>query len=194
MEDIYVIVGLGNPGTKYELNRHNIGFLTIDFLAEKYGVKVKKLKHKALFGEGKIRGSKVVFVKPQTFMNSSGESVQEIISWYKADLQNLIIIYDDVDLETGQLRIRATGSAGSHNGMKSIIYMLGSDKFPRIRLGIGQPPQGWDLADYVLGNFRTDERDVIKRLIERTSDAVGDIVNSGIEIAMNRHNGFVANY
>ena len=134
---MYVIVGLGNPGKKYENTRHNMGFMAIDLLADKFGIKVDKIKHKALIGEGRIANQKVLLAKPQTYMNLSGESVREILSYYKVDVENLIVIYDDIDIPTGTIRIRKFGSAGTHNGMRSVVYQLKSDRFPRIRVGIG---------------------------------------------------------
>ena len=139
---MYVIAGLGNPGKKYENTRHNMGFITIDQLAEKHNIKVDKLKFKALVGEGRIAGQKVMLVKPQTYMNLSGESIREVMNFYKLEPENLIVIYDDIDIEAGTLRIRKFGSAGTHNGMKSVVYQLQSDRFPRIRLGIGSQKKG----------------------------------------------------
>jgi len=189
LEDIFIIVGLGNPGPRYDNTRHNVGFDTIDLLSAKHGIKVSKLKHKALIGDGMIEGKKVILVKPQTFMNLSGESVRDILEWYKVPLKNLIIIYDDIDLAPGKIRIRPKGSAGTHNGMRSVIYQIQSDEFPRIRIGIGKAPEGWDLADYVLSKFNPDEREVISESICNAADAVATIIKSGTETAMNRFNG-----
>ena len=136
---MYLIAGLGNPGTKFEMTRHNIGFHTIDYIADKTGIKVKKLKFKALFGEGEINGEKVLLVKPQTYMNLSGESLIDFVRFYKIPVSNVIVISDDIALPTGRIRIRQKGSAGGHNGLKSIIYMLGSDEFCRVRIGVGAP-------------------------------------------------------
>jgi len=146
---MYLIAGLGNPEKKYEATRHNIGFETVDLLCHKNGIALNKLKHKALFGEYNVGGQKVIVAKPQTYMNLSGESVVELMNWYKVPMENLIVCYDDIDLEFGRLRIRKNGSAGTHNGMRSIIYLLGRDDFPRVRGGIGRAPAGWDLADCV---------------------------------------------
>lgn len=189
MEKLTVIAGLGNPGNKYENTRHNVGFGTIDLLSSKYGIKVNKLKHKALTGEGTIAGERVLLVKPQTFMNLSGESIRDVAEWYKLPMDNIIIIYDDVDLPVGTVRIRPKGSSGTHNGMKSVIYQLQSDEFPRIRIGIGKAPEGWDLADYVLGRFSPEETGAIRESIERAADAAAKIVSSGIAAAMNQYNG-----
>jgi PTH1 family peptidyl-tRNA hydrolase len=184
---MYVIVGLGNPGKKYDATRHNVGFETIDMLAKRNNIEVKRLKHKALCGEGNIGGRKVMLVKPQTFMNLSGQSLLDIVQFYKIDPQNIIVIYDDIDIEVGSLRIREKGSAGSHNGMKSIIYQLQTDQFPRIRIGVGKPQFG-DLADYVLGRFPKEEIPTMIETIERAALASETIVTDGISLAMNRYN------
>lgn len=189
MDKLIIIVGLGNPGNKYENTRHNVGFCTIDTLSVKYGIKVDRLKHKALVGDGNIKGVRVILVKPQTFMNLSGESVRDIIEWYKLTMDNLVVIYDDVDLPVGTIRIRPNGSSGTHNGMKSVIYQLQSDEFPRIRIGIGKAPEGWDLADYVLSRFTGDDAGVIRQCIERAADAAAAIITDGVAVAMNAYNG-----
>ncbi len=185
---MYVIVGLGNPGKKYENTRHNIGFIAIDQLAERLGIQVNKLKHKALVGEGRIGNEKVLLVKPQTYMNLSGSSVQEIVSYYKIDMSNLIVIYDDIDIDVGTLRIRKKGSAGTHNGMRSIIRLLGDDGFPRLRLGIGKSDR-IPLDKYVIGNFAKDEIEPMEKLVLRSIDAIETIVSQDIDLAMNRYNG-----
>jgi len=189
LEEVFIVVGLGNPGPRYDNTRHNVGFDTIDMLSCKYGIKVSKLKHKALIGDGKIEGKKVILVKPQTFMNLSGESVRDILDWYKIPIKNLIIIYDDIDLEPGKIRVRPKGSSGTHNGMRSVIYQIQSEDFPRIRIGIGKAPEGWDLADYVLSKFNADDRKVISESICKAADAVVTIIKSGVETAMNKFNG-----
>lgn len=184
---MYVIAGLGNPGRKYENTRHNMGFITIDQLAEKHGIKVDRLKFKALTGEGRIAGQKVLLVKPQTFMNLSGESIREVMHFYKLDPENLIVIYDDIDIETGTLRIRKFGSAGTHNGMKSVVYQLQSDRFPRIRVGIGNRSNG-ELADYVTGGFSKEEVPLLEDAVTRAVSAVECILSDGIDMAMNQYN------
>lgn len=189
MEDLFIIAGLGNPGSRYENTRHNVGFDTVDYLSAKYGIKVSKLKHKALQGEGSIEGKRVILVKPQTFMNLSGESIREIIEWYKTPVNNLIIVYDDIDLPVGRIRVRPKGSSGSHNGMKSVIYQIQDDSFPRVRIGIDKQPEGWDLADYVLSKFNSDERKLINDSIVNAAEAVTAIVKSGVEAAMSKYNG-----
>lgn len=189
LEKLTAIVGLGNPGRKYESTRHNVGFSAIDILSAKYGIRVNRLKHKALTGDGIIKGEKVILVKPQTFMNLSGESINEIAEWYKLPMENLIVMYDDVDLPVGTIRIRPKGSSGTHNGMRSVIYQLRSDEFPRIRIGIGKAPEEWDLADYVLSRFNAEEAVKVAKSIERAAEAAAAIVQSGIETAMNLYNG-----
>lgn len=183
---MYVIAGLGNPGKKYENTRHNIGFITLDFLAEKYDIKINKIKHKALVGEGRISGQKVLLVKPQTYMNLSGESLREVMDYYKVDMENMIVIYDDIDLPAGNVRIRKKGSAGTHNGMRSIVQHLG-DNFPRIRMGIGDDRKG-NLADFVLGCFSKTDWDVMVPAVERAALSVECYVSEGIEKAMNKYN------
>lgn len=186
---MYIIAGLGNPGTRYANTRHNIGFITLDMLAEKLGIEVKKAKHKALIGEGTFAGEKILLAKPQTYMNLSGESILDLRNWYKAEDSRIIIIYDDIDLDVGVLRIRPMGSAGTHNGMRSIIYQLNSQDFPRVRLGIGRPPEGWDLKDYVLSTFKKDEIPSLKEACERAVEGIELIISKGVNYAMSRCNG-----
>lgn len=184
---MYVIVGLGNPGKKYENTKHNIGFITVDYLAEKNDIKINKIKHKALVGEGFISGQKVLLVKPQTYMNLSGNSVREIIEYYKIEIEELIVIYDDIDIEMGRLRIRKKGSAGTHNGMRSIIYDLQSDLFPRIRIGIGGERK-MDLASYVIGKFDPDSVKTMENAVVRAAESIECILEKGIDIAMGEYN------
>ena len=184
---MYVIAGLGNPGKKYENSRHNMGFITIDQLAEKHNIKVDKLKFKALVGEGRIAGQKVMLVKPQTYMNLSGESIREVMNFYKLEPENLIVIYDDIDIEAGTLRIRKFGSAGTHNGMKSVVYQLQSDRFPRIRLGIGSQKKG-DLVNFVIGGFSKEEVPVLEEAVNHAVLATECIIEDGIDKAMNQYN------
>lgn len=183
-----LIVGLGNPGASYAATRHNIGFEAIDTIAELNNIQVNKNKFKALVGEGKIEGEKVVLIKPQTYMNLSGQAVSECRNWYKISNEDIIIIYDDVSLEVGQMRIRKTGSAGGHNGIKSIIQQLGTDIFARIKVGVGQKPQGWDLADHVLGKFSEEEMKILCPRLKDVSKAVEVMVTKDIDTAMNRYN------
>ena len=184
---MFVIAGLGNPGRKYENTRHNMGFLTVDRLAEKHNIKVSKIKHKALIVDGIISGQRVLLVKPQTYMNLSGDSLREVMSYYNVDIQDLIVIYDDLDLETGALRIRKKGSAGSHNGMKSVVNQLQSQDFPRIRIGIGKSG-GLDWKDFVTGKVGKQEGDILAETIARAADAVECILEKGIDRAMNEYN------
>ncbi len=178
---MYVVVGLGNPGRKYARTRHNAGFDAVEILASRLGVSMTKLRCKALIGEGTVGGERVVLAQPQTFMNLSGESVRELVSWYKIDLDHLIVIYDDCDLPLGRLRVRAKGSAGTHNGMKSVLYQLGSEDFPRVRVGIGRPPEGWDLADYVLSGYpAASDRKVMFDALTKAGEAVEKIILEGL--------------
>lgn len=184
---MFVIVGLGNPGKKYENTRHNMGFIAIDLISKKYEINVNKIKHKSLVGEGIISGQRVLLVKPQTFMNSSGEAVREILNYYKIDISNLIVIYDDIDIPTGTIRLRKFGSAGTHNGMKSVVYQVQSDRFPRVRIGIGSGIKS-DLIDYVTGNFTKKEIPLFEDALTKASEATACIVQNGIDKAMNDYN------
>ena len=183
---MYIIAGLGNPGKKYENTRHNIGFITLDYLAERHDIKINKIKHKALVGEGRISGQKVLLVQPQTYMNLSGESLREVMDYYKEDIEDMIVIYDDIDLEAGAVRIRKKGGPGTHNGMRSIVQHLGTD-FPRIRMGIGKDRRG-DLVDFVLGGFTKEDKEVLEPAIERAALAIEMYIGEGIEKAMNQYN------
>ena len=186
---MYIIVGLGNPDKKYQGTRHNVGFDVIDTIAEKYNISVDTKKHLAYVGKGVIEGQKVVLLKPQTYMNLSGESVRSVVDFYKADPETeVLIIYDDVSLDVGQLRIRKKGSAGGHNGIKSIISHLGTSTFPRIKEGVGEKPKGYDLADYVLGKFSKAEQEVMRDGYKNAVDAVALIVQDNIDKAMNDFN------
>lgn len=188
MGDICLIIGLGNPGSKYENTRHNVGFDSIDYLSSKFNIRLSKIGFKAVYGEGEIDGVRTILLKPQTFMNLSGESVRDIVAWYKIPLERVIIIYDDIDLEPGKIRVRPKGSAGTHNGMKSIIYQLQSDGFPRVRIGIGRAPEKWDLADYVLSKFSKDERETINQSIVKAAEAAIMVSKAGTEEAMRSYN------
>ncbi len=186
-EPMFIIAGLGNPGRQYENTRHNAGFMAIDALADKYGISVDTRKHKALIGKGIIAGHKVVLAKPQTFMNVSGESIRELVDYYKIDEESeLLVIYDDISLEVGALRIRKKGSAGGHNGIKSILAHLGHNVFGRIKIGVGEKPKGWDLADYVLGAFSKAERQKIDESLPKVCHAVEILLEEGADEAMNR--------
>jgi len=184
---MYIIIGLGNPGKRYENTRHNLGFITIDKIARENNINVNKIKHKALVGEGMISGHKVLLVKPQTYMNLSGESVREVFEYYKIEPEKLLVIYDDIDIPMGQLRIRKKGSAGTHNGMKSIIYQIQTDQFPRIRIGIGNDRKR-GLISHVIGGFKKEEKAAIEDAVIRAAKAVTDILDIGIEKAMSEYN------
>ena len=183
-----VIAGLGNPGSKYSGTRHNVGFNVIDKLAESNDIKVNKLKFKALTGEGFIGSEKVLLLKPSTYMNNSGQSIREVMDFYKLPPENLMVIVDDIDIEFASIRLRKRGSAGSHNGLKSIIYHIQVDDFPRLKIGIGKKPSYFDLADFVLSKFNQEERKLIDKSIEKASEAVEEFVKNGIEQAMNEYN------
>ncbi|HCT63991.1 MAG TPA: aminoacyl-tRNA hydrolase [Lachnospiraceae bacterium] len=183
-----LIVGLGNAGKNYVGTKHNVGFEVIDLVAKAIGANVNKIKHKAMVGDGFIGGEKVILLKPQTFMNLSGESVKEAATFYKISIEDIVIIYDDISLPVGSTRIREKGSAGGHNGMKNIIAHLGTDNFIRIRVGIGAKPNGWDLADYVLSRFEKGDEPLILSGYERAAKAVEIIVKDGIQAAMNQTN------
>lgn len=189
---MYIIVGLGNPGKQYENTRHNIGFDVIEKLAEQEHVAVLEKKHRAIIGKGLVEGQKCILAKPQTFMNLSGESVRQLLDYYKVEeTSELIVISDDVSLDVGQIRIRKKGSAGGHNGLKDIIAHLGHEGFIRIRMGVGEKPAGFDLADYVLGHFTFQERKVMDEAAARAADAIRAILAKGPDAAMNDFNGKV---
>ena len=186
---MYVIAGLGNPGKKYAKTRHNVGFDTLDIIADRYRIDVTTEKFKALVGTGVIDGQKVILVKPQTFMNLSGESLRLVCDFYKIDVEEeLIVIYDDISLEPGQIRIRKKGSAGGHNGMKSIITHLGTQIFKRVKVGVGAKPEGYDLADYVLGRFSFSERLEMEEAFDRAARAAAALVTQDPQTVMNGYN------
>ncbi|MBQ8165349.1 MAG: aminoacyl-tRNA hydrolase [Clostridia bacterium] len=192
-QEVWIIAGLGNPGPEYEDTRHNCGYLAIDRLSGKLGIQINKRKFKAEYGEGKIdingKESKVVLLKPFTYMNNSGESVEQAVNWYKTDAAHLIVVYDDIDLAPGFIRVRPKGSAGSHNGMKSVIKHIAEENFPRVRVGIGKKPEKMDLADYVLGHFGKDDKAVMNKAFDAAADAVVCIIKNGAEKAMSEYNG-----
>ena len=184
---MHIIVGLGNPGKQYEFTRHNAGYLCLDYLAAKYDIKVNKIEFKSLVGEGSIKGEKVVLLKPTTFMNLSGEAVCAAVRFYKADWENVIVVYDDISLPLGALRIREKGSAGGHNGMKNIIYLSGTDTFPRIRLGVGTNGDR-DLSDFVLGKFSNEDLKTFSSAVEDAVEAMEYMVKGDTQKAMNLFN------
>ncbi len=183
---MYLIVGLGNPGREYEKTRHNVGFVAIDYLASQIGANISKIKFKGVFGEGFIGGEKCILLKPQTYMNLSGESVRECAEFYKVPPENIIVIYDDINLEPGKVRIRPSGSAGGHNGMKSIIYLLNSDEFPRVRFGVGAPSH--DLSNHVLGHFSEEDGVSVTNAIKKIEDIISTIIKKDINDAMSKFN------
>lgn len=186
---MYIIVGLGNFAKEYVNTRHNIGFDVIDKLAEQENIAMLEKKHKAVIGKGVVAGQKCILAKPVTFMNLSGESVRELIDYYKVDeTTELIVISDDISLAVGQLRVRKKGSAGGHNGLKNIIAHLGHDSFIRIKVGVGEKPKGWELADYVLGHFSPQERTLMDEAALRAADAIRTIITQGADVAMNEFN------
>ena len=186
---MYIIAGLGNPGKQYAHTRHNAGFEAIEKLSDRYGIAIETKKFQALCGSGVIEGQKVLLLKPQTYMNLSGESLRAACDFYKVDPEEeLIVMYDDISLAPGQLRIRKKGSAGGHNGIKNIIANLGTDVFPRIKIGVGEKPKKYDLADYVLGHFSKEDRELMEEGYDRADHAVGMILNGEIEAAMNQYN------
>jgi PTH1 family peptidyl-tRNA hydrolase len=185
---MFLIVGLGNPGKQYENTRHNVGFDAIDIISKEYNIPVNREKFKGIYGEGSISGERVILLKPKTFMNLSGESIREIVNFYKIDVRNIIVIYDDISLETGRLRIRPQGSSGGHNGIKSIISNLATDEFPRIKIGVGNPQ--FDLIPHVLGRFSKEDRKEVEEVIDAAASSVETIIKFGVEEAMNKFNGF----
>ena len=186
---MYVIAGLGNPGKKYENTRHNAGFDTIDFLADRCGIRVTENAFRGLLGKGVISGEKVILVKPQTFMNLSGECVGPLLNYYKVEPSHFIVIYDDISLDPGMIRVRGKGSAGGHNGMKSLIQHLGTQEFPRVRIGTGAKPPQMDLADYVLGHYSAEDEPKMAAAFRDGGEAAVMLMTDGLEAAMNHFNG-----
>jgi len=188
---MFLVVGLGNPGKEYEDTRHNIGFKVVDNIAKEYNIEINRQKFKGTYGEGFIDGEKVILLKPTTYMNLSGESVRAVVDFYNLNNDDILVIYDDISLEVGTLRIREKGSAGGHNGIKSIISHLGSDIFSRIKVGVGQP--NGDLIKYVLGKFTKEETVVLSESIDASTRATREVIKSDVKTAMNQFNGFKAN-
>jgi len=189
MQEPYAIIGLGNPGPRYARNRHNVGFICLDSFAQTHGFSWKPdAKRAADLGQGNLKGKKTYLVKPVTFMNLSGESARKVLAYYQIPMTNLLVIYDDVDIPFGKLRFRPSGSAGSHNGMKSMVVELGTDQFARLRIGVGEPPPEWDIQDYVLGNFSKTEEPQLEKIIDTAVEAVSFWMSKGTEAAMNQYN------
>ena len=183
-----IIAGLGNPTKQYEGTRHNAGFRVIDKIADDYGISINKKEFKGLCGSGYIEGQKVLLLKPQTFMNLSGESIRAAADFYKVEPEDVIVIFDDISLEPGNIRIRKKGSAGGHNGIKNIIAMTGTQNFMRIKVGVGEKPKGWDLADYFLGRFDTEDRAKVEEAIQHAIDAAVMMMQGEVDKAMNDYN------
>lgn len=186
-----LVVGLGNPGSSYEGSRHNVGFRVVDLLARRSGIAVKERRFRALLGLGRIGGQDVILAKPLTYMNLSGHAVKAIMDWHGLESSQLLVIYDDMDLDLGRIRIRPKGSAGGHNGMKSIIALMGSEDFPRVRVGIGRPSPSLDGVEHVLGWFSPEEMPIVSTAIEWAANAVELYLQEGLDEAMNRYNGLV---
>lgn len=187
---MYIIAGLGNPDKKYQHTRHNVGFDVIDAMAKKYNIEFTEKKHKGIYGSGYIAGQKVILVKPQTYMNLSGECIQELLQFYKLDPdRELLVIFDDISLDPGRIRVRGKGSAGGHNGIKNIIAMTGTQGFARIKMGVGEKPEGWDLADYVLGRFPKEDREAVEGAFADAMEAAEMILMDDLAGAMNKFNG-----
>lgn len=186
--EVKIIVGLGNPGREYSETRHNVGFMTVDLLAQRWEISNWRSRHEALVGEHRIGEEQVLLVKPQTYMNLSGNAVGALARWYKVNLEDIIVIYDDMDLPVGKLRLRTKGSSGGHRGIESLLLQLGKEEFPRVRIGIGRPPQGWQVVDYVLARFTAEESPLISDALKKAADAAEGIVKLGLDKAMNRYN------
>ena len=186
---MHIIVGLGNPGREYARTRHNVGFDVIDVLSEKLGIAVSKNAMNGVIGEGFVGGEKVILVKPQTYMNLSGQCVAQLVSWYKPEMDRIMLVYDDIDLPLGKLRLRKSGSAGTHNGMRSVIGLLGREDFPRLRVGVGKKPEGWELADWVLSHYQTEEdRKTQFDAFLLAADTLTDWIKNGMDSAMRTAN------
>lgn len=185
---MYLVIGLGNPEEQYAKTRHNMGFSTINKIAEKYHITLEKKKFDAIYEDTRIEGEKVILVKPQTYMNLSGTSVRQFVQFYKIPTDHVVIIYDDIDIEKGVIKIRKKGGPGNHNGMKSVVQEIGSNAFPRIRVGIGQPIYKNDMINYVLGQVPNEEYEILEKGIEAAADASVDILKNGIDHAMNAYN------
>lgn len=185
---MYLIVGLGNPEEEYSKTRHNMGFNTINKISQQYNIEVKQNKFQALYGSGMIEKEKVILLKPQTYMNLSGDSVIQFANFYKLNPEEIIVIYDDIDTNPGKIRIRKKGGPGTHNGMKSVVSRLNSEDFPRVRVGIGMPEFKGDLVNYVIGNITDEDYEELKKGINKASEAVASIIKDGIDMAMNKYN------
>jgi PTH1 family peptidyl-tRNA hydrolase len=188
-EDPWLVVGLGNPGAKYERTWHNAGFMAVEILSQRHRIAVDRIKFKGLYGQGALEGGRIVLLKPGTYMNLSGESVQEAAAFFKIPMERVVVLVDDVDLPRGQVRIRPAGGPGTQKGMKSVVERLGTEGFPRVRIGIGPVPEHWDIADFVLSEIPESERTTMYEALSRAADAVAAMVKAGVADAMNRFNG-----
>lgn len=187
-QSTWLIVGLGNPGRKYEQNWHNSGRMALEILAQRHKIAISRIRCKGLFGQGAISGNKCLLLEPTTYMNLSGESVQEALAYYKIPPANCLVLYDDVDIAVGQIRIRESGGAGTHNGMRSVVGLLGGGSFPRVRIGIGPQPEQWDIADYVLSDIPAELQETFRQALNKAADAVEMILGDGLDRAMNQYN------
>lgn len=185
---MFLIVGLGNPEDEYAKTRHNMGFNAVNEIAKKYEIDISRSKFNGLYGSGIIENEKVILLKPQTYMNSSGESIIEFMNFYKLDLDNLIVIYDDIDIEPGKIKIRKNGSPGSHNGMKSVVHCLSTDNFKRVRIGIGKPKENKDLIEHVIGAIDDEDLENLTSGVNKAKEAVIEILKNGVDSAMNKYN------
>lgn len=187
-QDLWLICGLGNPGDKYLKTWHNCGFMVVDILAQRHDISVRRMRHQSLIGQGSIQGQRCLLQKPSTYMNRSGDALHEALAYTKTDLARCFVIYDDIDLPIGQIRLRPGGGPGTHNGMRSIIRRLGEDAFPRLRVGIGPKPQGPKIADYVLSDIPKSRQEDLWQALNRAADAVELVLAEGLEAAMSRFN------
>lgn len=185
---MFLVIGLGNPGREYAETRHNVGFKVIDLLAQKNNITMNKIKFKSVYGEGIIAGKKIVLVKPQTYMNNSGMAVRELYDFYKLPIEDIIVVVDDIDIDFAQIRIRKKGSAGTHNGLRSIIQHIQDENFPRLKIGIGEKKEKQDLAAFVMSKFSKEEREEISIAVEDATSAIEAIIRDGIDKAMNKYN------
>jgi PTH1 family peptidyl-tRNA hydrolase len=191
MSDRFLIIGLGNPGRQYRGNRHNVGFMVVDRLAGDNGIQSSKVQNKAIVGDGRVAGQRVILAKPQTYMNNSGDAVGPLANFYKIPPENIFVVYDEMDIPLGTIRLREKGGAGGHNGMKSIIQHIGQD-FPRMRLGVGRPPGRMEPPGYLLQDFSNDQLPIVSDMIDEAIRAIETYLQEGIQMAMSRHNGTVA--
>ena len=185
---MYLIVGLGNPENEYARTRHNMGFDTVNIIANKYKIEMNRIKFNSIYGSGTINNEKVILVKPQTYMNLSGTAIREFANFYKLEKEDIIIVYDDMDIGKGMMKIRKKGGPGNHNGMKSVVQQLGTEEFSRVRIGIGTPEHKNDIINYVIGHITDEEYEILQIGVKKASEAIDEIIKNGIDIAMNKYN------